>query len=277
LLSLVARLLSVPVVIEFHELQDPAEQRLLAAAVLNRFGLRLLTASVGGVIAHSESDMALLEPSIGLRPTRAVIGHGPYDHLVSPEPAKPGGERMTADTDGATSPTTLLFFGLIRPYKGLEDLVEAFDRLDPEQADQFRLLVVGETWEGWTLPTEAIAASRYRDRITFVNRYVADDEVGRYFAEADALVLPYRRVSSSGPLNIAMAAGLHVVVYDLPALAEALGGYEGVVLVPEGDIGELSAALLRVREMKGRRVEPRRGWDQVVDRYTDLLRSVIRR
>ena len=72
--------------------------------------------------------------------------------------------------------------------------VEAFSALGPE----YRLTIVGETWEGWTMPAELIAASPVADRIAFVNRYVADAEVDRYFAEADMVVLPYRRSSASG-------------------------------------------------------------------------------
>src|SRR6201999_2257445 len=115
--------------------------------------------------------------------------------------------------------------------KGLEDLVAAFDALTPELAAQFNLTIVGETWQSWTAPAEAIAASRYRDRITFVNRYVTDAEAGHYFARADAVVLPYRRGSASGPLQIAMAHGRHVVLYRVGGLVEAVNGYDGAHLV----------------------------------------------
>ena len=73
-----------------------------------------------------------------------------------------------------------MFFGLIRPYKGLEDLIKAFDALSATEAESFTLTVVGETWEGWELPAELIAASPYRDRINFVNRYVTDSEAAAF-------------------------------------------------------------------------------------------------
>ena len=75
--------------------------------------------------------------------------------------------------DGAVN---LLYFGIIRPFKGVEDLVRAYDAIPEDQAHRFWLTVVGETWEGHTLPTELIAASPRRDRITFVNRYVQDEQ-----------------------------------------------------------------------------------------------------
>ena len=106
----------------------------------------------------------------------------------------------------------LLYFGIIRPFKGVEDLVRAYEGIPDDQADRFWLTVVGETWEGHTLPTELIAASPRRDRITVVNRYVQDDEVDGFFRGADVVVLPYHRSSMSGPLHVAMNYGLPVVV-----------------------------------------------------------------
>ena len=66
---------------------------------------------------------------------------------------------------------------MIRPFKGLEHLVEAFEAIPESEIAGYWLTVVGETWEGWTLPAERIAASPRRDRITFVNRYVSDAEL----------------------------------------------------------------------------------------------------
>ena len=128
-----------------------------------------------------------------------VMPHGPYHHVVTSTAA-----RADASDD---SPFRLLYFGVIRPYKGVEDLVEAFSMLDRDQASQFRLSIVGETWEGCTAPDEAIARSPHADLIERVDRYVSDEELADYVAQADAVVLPYHRSSLSGPLYIAMTAG----------------------------------------------------------------------
>mgnify|MGYP003442010432 CR=1 FL=1 len=132
-----------------------------------------------------------------------VAPHGPYDHMsVAEQPVRDANDQVTR----------LLCFGLIRPYKGTEDAVLALDLMSAEDAADFHLTVVGETWENWDLPAEKIAVSKYRDRIDFVNRYVTDEEAVNYFASADVLVLPYRRGSASGPLHIAMATGLAIVL-----------------------------------------------------------------
>jgi glycosyltransferase involved in cell wall biosynthesis len=104
-----------------------------------------------------------------------------------------------------------------------------------------------------------------------VNRYVSDAEAAFVFAEADVLVLPYRRASSSGPLHIAMAQGLAVVVYDVPALRAVVDGYEGVRVVPGGDVAGLGAALERVAGQPRRRFEPAGDWRRTVEAYRELL------
>ena len=120
----------------------------------------------------------------------------------------------------------LLFFGIIRPYKGLEDLVRAFDLLDDEEVTRYWLTVVGETWEGWDLPIRLIQSSRHRTRITLVNRFVDDDEVIAHFAGADAVVLPYHRSSASSPAHVAMSNGLPLVITAVGGLPAAVADYE---------------------------------------------------
>jgi glycosyltransferase involved in cell wall biosynthesis len=255
-----ARVLGIRVVVEFHEVQDTGEAgHRFAASYVRRF-IRPLLRRVDGILVHSEYDRALLRASYPIGPVATVVApHGPYDHHLSqPVPASPGVCR-------------LLYFGTIRPYKGLEDLVEAFDSLSDEEARGFTLTVVGETWEGWTLPAARIAASRHADRITFVNRYVPDSAVATHFANADAVVLPYRRSSASGPLHVAMSSGLPVVVTAVGGLVEAAGGYAGAVFVPPADPPALADALRGLPATAGRRYPDPGSWDRTVDAYASLF------
>ena len=256
-LALAARLAGVRVVIEFHEVQDTGEAaHRWAAAYVRRF-IRPLLRSAAGIVVHSRFDERALHETYALRevPTEVAL-HGPYDHhTVARAPRAPGQE------------CRLLFFGTIRPYKGLEDLIEAFGGLPPG----FHLTVVGETWEDWTLPAELIAGSAAADRIVFVNRYVADAEVDGFFAAADVVVLPYRRSSASGPLHIAMSHGLPVVVTSVGGLVEAAEDYPGTVFVPPADPAALVEAIGRAVGMTGRRHADRSSWEQTVDAYDRLL------
>jgi glycosyltransferase involved in cell wall biosynthesis len=135
-------------------------------------------------------------------------------------------------------------------------------------------VLVGETWEGWTAPLDAVAASPNRDRILVVNRYVSDAEVTDHFAAADAVVLPYRRSSSSGPLHIAMSSGLPVVVTSVGGLVEAAGDYEGTHFVPPADPAALALALAQVAALRGHRFADPHSWDHTVDAYGELLRRI---
>jgi glycosyltransferase involved in cell wall biosynthesis len=265
-LAVAARRAGVPVVIEFHEIQDTGEASVPLVERYCRRVMPALLARVSGALVHNQHDLALLRETWGAPIDRMAVQiapHGPYDHLPSAtsEPAAPG-------------VTRLLFFGLIRPYKGAEDLVAAFNALTPEQAAGFTLTVVGETWESWTRPAELIEASPHRERITFVNRYVSDDEAGRFFAEADVLVLPYRRGSASGPLQIAMSSGLHVLLYAVGGLVEAVADYPGAVLVPAEDVDALREALLAVAPRRTERFANPHSWTATVEAIDGLAQAL---
>ncbi|MET3806427.1 glycosyltransferase involved in cell wall biosynthesis [Nakamurella sp. UYEF19] len=260
-LAIAARRLRIPVVLEFHETQDPGEAEVpLMAAYCRRFVPRLL-ALASGALVHNEHDLALLKATYGSAPIERlaveIAPHGPYDHLadIAGQP-----EADAEQGPAGAGVTRLLFFGLIRPYKGVEDLVSAFNGLTHEQASKFTLTVVGETWEDWDLPARLIEDSPHRDRITFVNRYVSDAEASAFFAEADAIVLPYRRGSASGPLQIAMSAGLHVVLYAVGGLVDAVKDYRGAVLVTPSDTGALQSALLDLVGRAEERFEDPHSW-----------------
>jgi len=260
-LCLAARLAGIRVVIEFHEVQDTGEAgRRWAAAYVRRL-IRPLLRRTDGVVVHSRFDLAALRQTYALDGVPAQIAlHGPYDHH----------ERVVPGTRRPTTGRRLLFFGTIRPYKGLEDLVEAFGRLPGD----YHLTVVGETWEGWTLPVSMIAASPAADRITLVNRYVADAEVDRFFAGADVVVLPYRRSSASGPLHIAMSHGLPVVVTAVGGLVEAAEQYSGTVFVPAAAPAALAAGIVRAAGLAGSRHADPSSWEHTVSAYSRLLSEI---
>jgi glycosyltransferase involved in cell wall biosynthesis len=222
-------------------------------------------------VVHSDFDLRAITSAypLGMTPVR-VIRHGPYDHLARPlaPTARVAGPRPG---DG---PLRLLYLGLIRPFKGVEDLIAAFSGLDRGDAERFRLTVVGETWEGWTAPDEAIGRSPHADLIERVDRYVTDAELAEYFDRADAVVLPYHRSSASGPLQIAMSAGLPVVVTAVGGLVEAVRDYPGALLVPPRDVPALRGALLGLPALRGRRYADPHSWDSVADEFTSLIDQV---
>jgi len=257
-LALVARLYGVRVVVEFHEALDPAEDGL---ALVNAYVRRVapwLFRLAAGYVVHSAHDGRLVEHRYGTegKPV-AIIPFATWDQYRSDERARAAPAECC----------NLLFLGLIRPYKGLDMLIDAFNSIPPEEIGRYWLTIVGETWEGWTLPMTLVARSPYRDRITVTNRYVPDREVGAYFGGADVVVLPYRRSCGSGPLHVALNLGLPVVVTPLGALVEAVEGYGGAVVADEVTPAALLTAIRRAAGLRGERFADPRPWSAVPPRF----------
>ena len=290
LLALLARACGAKLVVEFHEIQDTGEARMRGVARYTRALSSWLLARSDAFVVHSSHDQdAVAAAYPACRTIAHVLPHGPFDHLQdAPDSAAidetvdgaavdDGAALDGGAVDGAAvdTVTTVLFFGTIRPYKGLEHLVEAFSSLAPEQAAKLRLLIVGETWEGWDHPLHLVEASPYRDLITVVNRYVPDSEVSSFFDRSDAVVLPYLRSSASGPLHIAMSYGRPIVLSDVGGLRDGAAGYDGITWVPPGDVHALAEALVAMPALRGLRYADPRSWDEAVQVYggifTDLL------
>ncbi len=267
-LAVIARSLGARVVIEFHELLDTAELRLWPIRWYLRLISPILIRLAHAFVVHSEFDRSALLSRYSL-PSDAValVPHGPYDQY------RPHTDQPRPQDDLCR----LLYFGVIRPFKGVEDIVTALELMTEEDAARFSLTVVGETWEGWTVPAERIARSPLRGRINFVNRYVADEEVAGFFAEADVVVLPYHRSSASGPLHIAMACGLPVVVSAVGGLKEAVERYEGAITVPPQDPPALRDALLEVVSLRGHRYRDDHSWGQSLEGYDRLFADLALR
>ncbi len=108
---------------------------------------------------------------------------------------------------------TLLFFGFIREYKGLDILLKAFDQLD----NSYQLVIAGESYEDFTKYQNLIDQNTNKERILLLNRYIADEEVAMLFSCADVCVQPYRSATQSG----ITAVSYH---FDVPMIVTNVGG-----------------------------------------------------
>lgn len=273
LLTLVAHRMGARVVIEFHEIQDTGEMALPGARAYMGLLGQAIVSRAHGYLVHSAFDREAVANkfAVGSKPL-LMLPHGPFDHHVSGYEITESAARVIRTL--SPDRTTVLFFGTIRPYKGLETLVEAFDSLDDESAARLQLLVVGETWSDWRRPLELIAASARRDRIALVNRYVRDDEVSAFFAAADVVALPYSRSSASGPLHIAMSYGLPVIVSEVGGLRDGAAGYEGVTWIRPDDVDALRHALVAATTPTGEVFVDPRSWAASVDVFEALFALV---
>ncbi len=263
LLAWAARRLGISLVVEFHEVLDTGEDRLgWVRRYVELLGPALWRRTAAFVV-HNEHDRELIQRRFQLDPVRvAVIPHPAYD--LFPRQDAPHGD----DT------IRLLFFGVVRPFKGLEDLVAAFNIVAGSGTGNFRLTVIGESWENWALPEEMIARSPVKQWIERVNRYVTDEEAEAAFGEADVVVLPYRRCSSSGPLHIAMGMGLPVVSTRVGGIPEATSAYPGAVLANPADPESLAQAILVAASLRGRKFEGAASWQTAAQAYSHLFRRL---
>ena len=270
-LAAFARLRGARVVIEVHELMDTGEQRHPLSGVWAGTFAPLLMGLADRVVVHNREDRGAIVDRYGKRRSEVVvIAEPPFDHYAV------GGDAPVAEpvAERDDRPVELLCFGVIRPYKGVEDLVSAFDLLRSEGEREYRLTIVGETWEGWTVPASRIARSTHADDITFVNRYVTDEEVDEHFRRADLVVLPYRRSSTSGPLQVAMSYGLPVVVTAVGGLPEAVEPYGGAVLVEAGSVVRLAEGIRKADPLLGIRHRIDRTWADAAAEHEALYRGL---
>lgn len=146
------------------------------------------------------------------------LNHPWYDHFGE----KISQSKAREDLGVSNSKKTLLFFGLIRDYKGLDLLINAFGELD----ETYQLIIAGEVYSNLELYEKQIANSKNRERIYFFNQYIPDSEVGRYFSASDVCVLPYRSATQSGITATSF-------YYDVPIIATNVGGFQQIIGEPE--------------------------------------------
>lgn len=192
---------------------------------------RRLVRRMDGVVVHSEHGAGRLRDELGLDPGRiAVIPHGAFDYLTRQEDERPLPPELAA-VEGPV----VLFFGLLRPYKGIDVLLEAFREVRGAE-----LWVVGMP----RMPIEPLreAAARAGSTVRFVPRFVTDPEIPAFFRRADLVVLPYREIDQSGVLYTALAFGKPMVLSEVGGFSEVARHGAGR-LVPPGDPAALAAAL----------------------------------
>jgi glycosyltransferase involved in cell wall biosynthesis len=223
------------------------------------------------VVCHSEWGRAALVDHCGVDPARVrVIPHGAFSYLCELEPVA-----APVDVDGplAVAP------GLIRPYKGVDVLLEAWPEVR-RRVPQASLLVAGR-------PMMDTRALRFdQPGVVFLPRYLSDAELAAILRRADAVVLPYRRIDNSGVLAAALAFAAPIVMTDVGGFGE-LHRSQGVgVLVPAGDADALAAALAGVladadarAALAGRSAAAARGasgWESIAERTEAVYRELVR-
>ncbi|MBO5710164.1 MAG: glycosyltransferase [Rikenellaceae bacterium] len=128
---------------------------------------------------------------------------------------------------------TLLFFGLIREYKGLDILIDAFDKLS--DGEQYQLLIAGEPYGSFEPYAQKIQSCQFAQNIHCFTNYIDDSEVPLYFSAADVCVLPYRSATQSGIASVAYHFEVPMITTDVGGLRETVADTGTGIVVEKAD------------------------------------------
>jgi glycosyltransferase involved in cell wall biosynthesis len=180
-----------------------------------------------------------------------------------------------SDPPRADDGRTLLCLGLIRPYKGVGDAVEAV-----RQIDGARLLVAGEPVE----PVDAYRAAA-GDRAEWRLGYLPESELDRALSDATVALFPYRaELDQSGAMLRALGAGVPAVVYDVGGLGDPIRAFGAGRVVRPGDVAALAAAArellddpeaLREARAGAERARDALTWDAAAAAHLELYRELV--
>jgi glycosyltransferase involved in cell wall biosynthesis len=243
-----------------------------------RAAQRRLYEHFDAVVVHSEHGRRRLIDELGVEEQRVyVIPHGVFEHLA----ADIAGGRadsapaVHAQPPFATEKLVVLCFGLMRPYKGIDLLLEAWRGIDGAE-----LWVAG-------MPRMDISALRSAApaAVRFVPRFIGDHELPAYFRRADLVVLPYREIDQSGVLFTALAFGKPLLLSDVGGFPEVAASGAARTF-PAGDTAALHdalrtllgdpAALAALAEHARAAAAGPYSWETIGRRTLELYESLLR-
>lgn len=153
-----------------------------------------------------------------------------------------------------TAEKVVLFFGYIKPYKGLDLLLKAFSIL-LEKKPQCHLLIVGEVYGSAKPYYKMIDQLNIDKKVTFLQHFVSNEDVEKYFMAADMVVLPYRQATQSGVAQIAFSMGLGVVVTPVGGLPEIVQNEKTGIVAASLKPDDIAEALVKYLELDSKKIK----------------------
>ena len=218
-----------------------------------------------------EKDLLALEPHA----PHTLLPHPLYAHFGPKMPREEAAATIGIDPDKKT----LLFFGLIRKYKGLDILLEAFRDL-PED---YQLVIAGEPYGSFDKYRQIIDSLPGKDRVYVFPDYIRDSQVKQFFCAADVAVLPYRSATQSGISSISYHFDVPMIVTDVGGLRGTIGERGTGIVASEPSAEAIRTEILRYfadaslrescREAIGKE-KLRLGWDAFCTHLTDFAATL---
>lgn len=266
---------NIKLVLSAHDVLHPEKQ------VITPY-LKKLYHTFDQLIAHTEDSRNILQNVFQVVPEKIqVIPHGEYSGIAQ------GMEKQKAKNQLGISPHAfvILFFGYIRPYKGLDILLKAFGEVRKKIRDAV-LLIAGEAKEPFQKYEKLMEHLGISHAVKSFIGYVPLEQVPVYFSSADIVVLPYRHIYQSGVVHLAFGFQKPVIVTRVGGLPETVEhGKTGFVVSPEDPqalanaIVEAFSDPLRLEEMGRRGYEKSQeglSWSRIAERTIGVYRSLYK-
>jgi glycosyltransferase involved in cell wall biosynthesis len=194
---------------------------------------------VDALICHSDSIRARLAAEFAVPEQKvSVIAHGPFFYDLPPA----GSGDILRSFELEPGSTMVLWQGIIFPYKGIDLLLTAWQRVEAAGADAW-LVIAGTGAPDLLEQIRAQAAGLDLKRVKLHFRFISAEELVALYRAADVVVYPYRAITTSGALATGLALGKTIVATDLPVFRELLTDGQNARLVPPLDAEALAEAL----------------------------------
>ena len=252
---------------------------------IDHFWNSILYKNADSIIVHSSNIKNKMIRLFDINEKKIqIIPHGNFDNYL---PEKDLSFEQARATFALTpSDNVLLFFGFIRPYKGLHLLLEAFEQSAAKDPN-LKLLIAGSS-EGFQIRnniTTAIENNKFRNRIIYNLNFIKNEDIPKYFKAADLVVLPYKDIDHSGIIHLAYSFGKAVLATNVGDFEEVIINDKSGKILKENSYEELSDTIINMFEDKNKIYkmgkyakllsETKYSWTEISEKTIQLYNSVL--
>lgn len=262
-ITLFLRKSNIPIIFLCHNVVEHENSK------LRKWLTKHLLSSGSGFIVHNQQEYETLQSFFTTQ--HAIVHEHPiYNHMPTTSQPK---------LKSADNRIRLLFFGIIRHYKGLDVLLNAINLVT---RDDFELNIVGEIWHDNEKIQALIKNNYHTSRITLVSRYISEQEVADYFLSSDILVAPYRSATGSGVVALAKNYNLPIIATTVGSLPNIIKHQQTGILIPPDSPEELAQTLQNLTaseiaamsENISSEIQHPPSWDSLANTIVELATSV---
>lgn len=242
--SLSARLFGHKVVYTAHDVLPHDNEN-----YSNRLIFKLIYKTQNFIVVHTEYIRQRIINEFNIKPGKIkVIKHGVYElnGKLDIDPVNFKHKLKIREEE-----FVLLFFGMLKKYKGLDLLAESFNMVREQEQFPIRLIVAGEAHDGYEKEIKQIADQHLKEAADLYIRFIKEEELNTFFGAADVTILPYREASQSGVMFMSFAHGVPVIVPDLGGFPDdVIAGKTGLIF-EKGNSDELKNRILEAYSIWG--------------------------